>query len=148
EALRAEGIPCKTVTVTDDIFSASAERKHDRRGIAGDLPVFRTACPAAEAGYDLAEVARIAARANERTRSFGVAFSGCTLPGAEKPLFTVPPGRMAIGLGIHGEPGIDEVAIPSANELAEMLASRLLDESPVGLTPRGGRVVPILNGLG
>lgn len=149
ERLRAEGIACETVTVTDDIVSASAGEKHKRRGIAGDLTVFRIAAAAAEAGADLAEVTRLARLANERTRSFGVAFTGCTLPGAEQPLFTVPEGRMAIGLGIHGEPGIDETDIPTADGLAELLVERLLAEVPAGVDAvRGARVVPILNGLG
>ncbi len=133
ERLRAEGIACETVAVTDDIFSASPAEKHKRRGIAGDLTVFRIAAAAAEAGYDLAGVTRVARLANERTRSFGVAFTGCTLPGAEQPLFSVPEGRMAIGLGIHGEPGIDETDIPTADGLAELLVSRLLDEVPEGV---------------
>lgn len=148
ERLREEGIACETVTVTDDVASASVAEKHRRRGIAGDLAVFRVAAAAAEAGYDLENVTRVAALANERTRSFGVAFSGCTLPGAPAPLFSVPAGRMAIGLGIHGEPGIDETDIPTADGLAETLVSRLLDELPEGVTPAGARVVPILNGLG
>jgi dihydroxyacetone kinase len=90
----------------------------------------------------------IAERANHRTRSFGVAFTGCTLPGAGQPLFSVPEGRMAVGMGIHGEPGIGETAIPTADELAELLVAKLLAEVPDGITPRGARVVPILNGLG
>lgn len=148
ERLRAEGIACETVAVTDDIFSASPDEKRKRRGIAGDLTVFRVAAAAAEAGYDLAGVTRVARLANDRTRSFGVAFTGCTLPGAEQPLFSVPEGRMAIGLGIHGEPGIDETGIPTADGLAELLVSRLLDEVPDGVEISGARVVPILNGLG
>jgi len=148
ERLRAEGIACETVTVTDDIVSATPDEKHKRRGIAGDLTVFRIAGAAAAAGADLAEVTRLARLANERTRSFGVAFTGCTLPGAEKPLFTVPEGRMAIGLGIHGEPGIDETGIPTADGLAELLVARLLGEVPDGVQVAGARVVPILNGLG
>jgi dihydroxyacetone kinase len=145
ERLRTDGIPTETVTVTDDIFSAKPDEKHKRRGIAGDLTVFRAAAAAAAAGYDLSGVARVARLANERTRSIGVAFTGCTLPGADEPLFSVPEGRMAVGLGIHGEPGIDETDIPSADDLAAMLVSRLLDETPDGA---GSRVVPILNGLG
>jgi len=148
EKLRGEGIACETVTVTDDIMSASPAEKHRRRGIAGDLTVFRTAAAAAEAGYDLAAVTTAAAKANERTRSFGVAFTGCTLPGAPSPLFTVPEGRMAIGLGIHGEPGIDETDIPTADGLAELLVEKLLAEIPDGIDASGARVVPILNGLG
>ncbi|MDQ1218397.1 dihydroxyacetone kinase family protein [Microbacterium arborescens] len=145
ERLRAEGIACETVAVTDDIASASADETHRRRGIAGDLTVFRSAAGAASAGYDLAGVARVARLANDRTRSFGVAFSGCTLPGAPAPLFSVAEGRMAIGLGIHGEPGIDEAEVPTADGLAELLVSRLLAERPDGAD---GRVVPLLNGLG
>ncbi|MGC5172789.1 dihydroxyacetone kinase family protein [Microbacterium sp. DT81.1] len=149
DRLRAEGIACATVTVTDDISSASIEERHKRRGIAGDLTVFRIAAAAAEAGYDLGEVERVARLANDRTRSFGVAFTGCTLPGAEQPLFSVPEGRMAVGLGIHGEPGIDETDVPTADELAELLTGRLLAELPDGIDSADGqKLVPILNGLG
>jgi D-erythrulose 4-kinase len=90
----------------------------------------------------------VARLCNDRTRSFGVAFDGCTLPGKSEPLFTVPKGRMAVGLGIHGEPGIDETDVPTADELAELFVSRLLDEVPAGVEVSGARVVPILNGLG
>ncbi|QLD11438.1 dihydroxyacetone kinase family protein [Microbacterium oleivorans] len=145
ERLRAEGIACATVTVTDDVASAGPHEHERRRGIAGDLTVFRAAAAAASAGYDLAGVARIARHANDRTRSFGVAFTGCTLPGAPEPLFSVPPGRMAVGLGIHGEPGIEETDVPTADELADLLVRTLLAERPAGAD---GRVVPILNGLG
>ncbi|WP_278102638.1 dihydroxyacetone kinase family protein [Microbacterium proteolyticum] len=151
ERLRGEGIDAQTVTVTDDISSAPPAERHRRRGIAGDLTVFRAAAAAAERGDDLDGVARVAALANERTRSFGVAFTGCTLPGAQDPLFSVAEGRMAVGLGIHGEQGIDETAIPTADGLAEMLVAALLDpaEVPDGVASvSGARVVPVLNGLG
>ncbi|MDR6573345.1 dihydroxyacetone kinase [Curtobacterium sp. 320] len=147
-ALEASGISVRTVRVTDDVVSAPADRAHERRGIAGDLCVFKVAGAAAERGDDLDAVTTIAERANDRTRSFGVAFSGCSLPGAEEPLFTVPEGRMAIGMGIHGERGIDETDVPSADGLAALLVDRLLDELPAGVTAAGSRVVPILNGLG
>lgn len=148
ERLRAEGIACETVAVTDDIMSAPVSERHKRRGIAGDLTVFRTAAAAAEAGYDLAAVKAVAQKANDRTRSFGVAFTGCTLPGAPEPLFTVPEGRMAVGLGIHGEPGVAETDVPTADGLARMLVDKLLVEVPDGVEVRGARVVPVLNGLG
>lgn len=148
DRLRAEGHDVRTVTVTDDVWSAGPDERERRRGIAGDLVVFKIAGAAAEKGADLDEVERLAILANERTRSFGVAFTGCTLPGADEPLFTVPEGRMAVGLGIHGEPGIDEVDIPTADELAAMFVEKLLTEIPDGVEARGARVVPLLNGLG
>lgn len=149
ERLRSEGIPCELLAVTDDISSASVSEIEKRRGVAGDLTVFKVACAAAEAGYDLADVLRISRHANDRTRSFGVAFSGCTLPGATHPLFEVKKGRMALGLGIHGEPGIHESEVPTADELAEIFVERLLAELPQGIaTAEGQRVAVILNGLG
>ncbi|MDQ1572000.1 MAG: D-erythrulose 4-kinase, partial [Actinomycetota bacterium] len=147
--LIAEGIPCRTVTVTDDIFSASEAEHEKRRGIAGDFTVFRAAAWAAERGRTLDEVWALASSANDRTRSFGVAFSGCTLPGFDEPLFTVPAGRMAVGMGIHGEPGIEERDIPSAHDLAQLFVSRLIEERPASIADnRGARVAVILNGLG
>ncbi|WP_448329933.1 dihydroxyacetone kinase family protein [Streptomyces sp. DSM 41534] len=149
ERLTAEGVPCATLAVTDDVSSAAAGESEKRRGVAGDLAVFKTAAAAAEAGLPLAEVVRLARLANARTRSFGIAFSGCTLPGADAPLFTVPAGRMAVGLGIHGEPGLAERPVPSADEAAELLVSTLLHELPEGVeSPRGQRAGVILNGLG
>src|SRR5690625_3819958 len=145
ERLNAEGIECKTVVVTDDIASAPQEEATKRRGIAGDLFVFKVAAAAAEAGKTLDEVVAIATEANSRTKSLGVAFSGCTLPGSDQPLFTIPEGRMAVGMGIHGEPGISEQTIPTADELAQLLVQRLLAEKP---TDTDSRAVVLLNGLG
>ncbi|MBT2537400.1 dihydroxyacetone kinase family protein [Arthrobacter sp. ISL-69] len=152
DRLRKEGINCRSIAVTDDVSSAPLAERTKRRGIAGDLTVFKVAAAAAEAGYPMDDVAAVAERANDRTRSFGVAFTGCTLPGADHPLFSVPEGRMAVGMGIHGEPGIGETDIPTADELAELLVAKLLTEIPDGITlakgSAGARVVPILNGLG
>jgi dihydroxyacetone kinase len=146
ERLNGEGIRTLMVAVTDDISSASAAETGKRRGIAGDLAVFKTAGACADAGASLDEVFRAATHANSRTRSFGIAFSGCTLPGAGAPLFTVPEGRMAVGMGIHGEPGIGEQDIPTADGAAELMVRALLAEAPEDVT--GSSVGLILNGLG
>ncbi len=144
ERLRAEGIDVRIVPVTDDVASAPMAEAAKRRGIAGDLVVFKIAGAAAEAGMNLDEVERVTRLANDRTVSFGVAFKGCTLPGAAGPLFTVPRGQMALGLGIHGEPGIKDEAILPAKDLAKLLTEKLLAERPAGTT----KVGVILNGLG
>ncbi|MEV4102457.1 dihydroxyacetone kinase family protein [Nonomuraea sp. NPDC049649] len=145
ERLCQEGIDTRTVFVTDDIASAPPSEAHTRRGIAGDFVVFKVAGAAAEEGYDLDEVERVARHANDRTRTLGVAFDGCTLPGGTEPLFTVPAGRMGVGLGIHGEPGVGEEALPRAADLARQLVEGVLAEKPAG---SGNRVTAILNGLG
>jgi dihydroxyacetone kinase len=145
ERLRAEGIDTVILAVTDDIASATADHIDDRRGVAGDVVVFKVIGAAAEAGYGLRDVERVGRLANERTRSFGVAFAGCTLPGARQPLFSVPAGSMGVGLGIHGEPGISEESVMPADGLARLMVERILDEAPAGAS---GRVAAILNGLG
>ncbi|WP_320783051.1 dihydroxyacetone kinase family protein, partial [Streptomyces sp. CRN 30] len=150
EQLRAEGIDARVLAVTDDIASGPADRPELRRGIAGDLPVLKILCAAAESGRPLDEVLRTGEKANAATRTLGVAFDGCTLPGADKPLFTVPAGRMGVGLGIHGEPGIGEGALPTADEVAELLVGDLLAERKAASAAAGGsdRVAVLLNGLG
>ena len=144
EQLRAEEFDVRTVLVTDDIASAPPTEAAKRRGIAGDFVVFKIAGAAAEAGYDLDGVERVALRANEHTRTLGVAFDGCTMPGQDGPLFAVPAGAMGVGLGIHGEAGVGEEPMPSAAELAKRLVDGVLAERPAGVE----RVAAILNGLG
>ncbi len=147
--LNKNGVPTKTLAVTDDIASAGTDEIDKRRGIAGDLAVFKAAAAAAEAGLSLDEVHSVASRANDRTRSFGVAFSGCTLPGADEPT-------------IHGDPGADgrrtwhprraryrRGGRAHRGRVGGMLVSRLLDDLPSDLpSARGARVGLILNGLG
>ena len=145
DRVRDEGIDVRIVTVTDDVASAPQTESDKRRGIAGDLAVFKVAGAAAEEGMSLDEVERVAQRANDRTRTMGVAFSGCTLPGADHPLFTVPDGKMSVGLGIHGEPGIAVVDLPTADEIAQLLVDKVLVETP---KDDGRRIAVLLNGLG
>lgn len=145
ERLRAEGIDTCVLPVTDDVASAPVADRARRRGVAGDLAVFKITGAAAEAGLDLGTVMEVANRANAATVSFGVAFAGCTLPGKSEPLFHVEPGQMALGLGIHGEPGISQHDLMPAADLAALLLQPLLAERP---EEHSGRVAVILNGLG
>ena len=141
DRLIAEGIDTRIVYVTDDVASAAPEEQGKRRGIAGTFTVYKIAGAAAEAGVDLDEVERVMTAANAATYSFGVAFHGCTLPGAEEPLFQVERGQMDFGLGIHGEPGISSVAWMTAAGLASTLVEKVLAERPAGSRAcrRGGQ---------
>ncbi|MBJ7336259.1 D-erythrulose 4-kinase [Mycolicibacterium sp.] len=143
--LRSEGIDAHYFAVTDDIASAQKGEEAKRRGIAGDFTVFKCASAAAEAGLDMAGVLRVAAASNAATRTLGVAFDGCTLPGAEEPLFTVPEKQMGVGLGIHGEPGVRDEPMPSAADLALTLVDGVLADRPA---VDSKRIAVILNGLG
>ncbi|WP_394214940.1 dihydroxyacetone kinase family protein [Brachybacterium vulturis] len=149
EKLRAEGIDVRIVKVSDDIVSNTPENHRDRRGIAGDLPVFKIAGAAIEAGADLDTAERIAWKANDSTRSFGVAFDGPTLPGAPETLFHVEDGQMGVGLGIHGEPGVRDEPLGTADEIATILVEGVLAEQPER-TEGGyrGRAAVLVNGLG
>ena len=145
ERLINEGIDTRVVWVTDDVASASREEQEKRRGIAGTFTVYKMAAAAAENGANLDEVERVMRAANAATYSFGVAFHGCTLPGADKPLFTVDEGHMDFGLGIHGEPGITSAPWMSAKDLAAKLVETVLTERPDGAS---GRAAILVNGLG
>lgn len=141
--LRADGFDVRTVTVTDDIASSAESAK--RRGTAGCLTTLKVAGAAADAGLSLDEVERLTRHANDRSRTLGVALSGCTLPGAREPGFTVPTGMAAIGLGIHGEPGIDELPLTDASQLARVMVQHCVADQPAGAGPQ---VVAVVNSLG
>jgi dihydroxyacetone kinase len=145
ERLAAEGIAVENVLVTDDVASAPPSEASKRRGIAGDFTVFKIMGAAAEAGADLAGVARLGRKANSLTRTIGSAFAGCTFPGADTPLFSLGEGQMGLGLGIHGEPGLFDTDLPPAADLGRELVTRVLAETPGGA---GQRIAVILNGLG
>lgn len=145
EMLKAEGIDARVAVVTDDIASAPSKERAKRRGICGWVTVFKVTGAACEDGLSLDEVVRVFDNVNYRTRTLGVAFEGCTLPGTDGPLFTVPTGKMGVGLGVHGEPGIYEADLGSAREVAELLVGRLMEDRPEN---PGNRVIALLNGLG
>jgi dihydroxyacetone kinase len=145
ERCRAEGIDVRMTLVTDDVASAPPDQIEDRRGIAGSLYVIKTAGASAARGDSADAVEAIARHANDMTRSFGIAFGGCTIPGQPGPLFTVAPRQMEVGLGIHGEPGIRTADLLPACDLAKLLVDALLRDAPRGA---GSRALVLLNGLG
>lgn len=122
------GISYQTVIVSDDVASAPPEQREKRRGIAGLVLVYKIAGACAEAGCDLQEVARVAQKAADSVRTFGVSLSACTIPTVGKPNFSIPEGMMEVGMGIHGEPGIETCPILTADETASMLMERILQD--------------------
>ncbi|CAN5902983.1 hypothetical protein BH24DEI2_BH24DEI2_08690 [soil metagenome] len=124
--LEDDGVEVETVLVTDDVASGGPHERHERRGVAGGFYVYKCVGASAARGDDLKSVKRIGDRANDRVRSYGVAFAGCTLPGKSEPLFTVAPGKMELGLGIHGEPGVEIGDLRPARDIADLMVTRIL----------------------
>jgi dihydroxyacetone kinase len=145
QRLQGEGVDARTVFVTDDVLSAPPEEAEKRRGIAGGFYVFKTGGASAARGDDIDTVEALMRRANARVRTVGVAFDGCTIPGQKEPLFTVVPGNMEVGLGIHGEPGVLSTERLPASEVAKLLVDAILADAPKDV---GSQAAVLVNGLG
>ncbi len=145
EMLAEEGIETRTVLGTDDIASAEPAEKEKRRGVAGIIYAYKIAGAAADAGMDLNQVARIAQKAVDSTRTIGVALTSCQLPGADAPTFEIADDEIEMGMGIHGERGIWRGKMRTASELVAEMIERLSSELPLSA---GQRVSVLVNGLG
>src|SRR5687767_6920575 len=110
-----EGIGVESVLVDDDVAVQDSLYTAGRRGVGATVLLEKIAGAAAERGDDLASVAGVARRVNERARSFGVALSSCTPPAAGAPIFDLPDGQVELGIGIHGEPGRRREALGTAH---------------------------------
>lgn len=141
----AEGIEVREVRVSDDVASAPNDEAARRRGIAGDVIVFKCAGAAAEEGRALEHVKRVAAHANASTRSIGVALSACEVPGSGRPTFELGDDEMEIGMGVHGEPGISRGPLRTADEVAQALVDGIVADAG---GPARGDVALLVNGLG
>lgn len=139
------GIQVGMVLVTDDVASAPKEESGKRRGIAGEFFVTKVAGASAARGCSLDEVVRLSKKANDRTRTMGVGLTPCSLPQTGKPSFELEDDEMEIGLGHHGEPGIEKGPLQMADQVADRLVRDILADMP--LEP-GARVAVLVNGLG
>ena len=139
------GLVVKTVVANDDVASAPKEDIAKRRGVAGEILMWKVAGAAAASGYDLDAVIAVARRAIDSTRSIGVGLSACTIPAAGKPNFSIADGEMEVGIGHHGEPGIEVAKTTTAREMADMMLDKVLSDVPFGA---GDRLAVLVSGLG
>lgn len=133
-----------TVIVKDDVAVEDSTYSTGRRGIAGTVFVHKIAGAMAEKGASLEEVERAANKAIANIRSMGMAMSACTLPAVGKPGFVLSENEMEVGMGIHGEPGIERTSIKSAKETAEILLEKILKDYDYS----NSEVALLVNGLG
>jgi dihydroxyacetone kinase-like protein len=140
-----EGIRVETVVGTDDVASMPKGSESQRRGVAGIFYLYKLAAAMAETGASLDEVKRMAEKANNNVRTMGVALTPCILPAVGHPTFEIEEDEMEIGMGIHGEPGIQKGKIESADDVVEILVTSILDDLPM---EKGTEVSVLVNGLG
>lgn len=145
ELLNEDGIRTAHVRVWDDVASAPRERIEDRRGIAGDVFVIKTAGGACDAGLSLEEVLRVTEKARDNTRTIGVATAPGQIPGLDKPTFELGEGEIEYGMGLHGEPGIERTTMKCADELAETLYQNIMKDAQLKAEDE---VCVLINGLG
>lgn len=140
-----DGIAVEKVVVADDVAVENSTWTTGRRGIAGTVFVHKIAGAAAEAGADLADVKRVAEKVIANVRSMGMALDACTVPAVGKPSFELKEDEIEIGIGIHGEPGVNREPISPANNIADKLLEKILAE---GIYHSGDEVAVMVNGMG
>lgn len=145
ETVEFDDVQTRTVRVRDDVASSPKETAEKRRGVAGMVFAFKIAGAAAERMMTLDEVAAMAQKALDNTRSMGVALSPCIVPSVGKPTFSIGEDEIEIGMGIHGEPGIEVARLMPADAVADTLLDKLLADLPL---TAGDEVSVMVNGLG
>ena len=140
-----DGIEVATVVANDDVCSAPASEREKRRGVAGEIFMWKVGGAKAATGAGLEEVRAAAQKAIDRCRSIGVGLGPCTLPAVGHPNFRIEPGTMEVGIGHHGEPGVRVEPLKTAEEVARDMVKIVLDDH--GL-PEGTEVAVLVSGLG
>lgn len=139
------GIEVATVVANDDVASASYEERERRRGVAGEILMWKVGGALAASGASLDEVIRGAQKAIDATRSVGVGLGPCTIPANGQPNFKIEPGTMEFGIGHHGEPGIRIEPLGSAYDMACEMTDLVSRDFPL---VSGDEVVVLISGLG
>lgn len=139
------GITVKTVVANDDCASAPKNESEKRRGVAGEVLMWKVGGAKASMGASLDEVIAAAQKAINNTRSVGIGTYPCTIPAVGHPNFEIKEGTMEVGIGHHGEPGIKVEPLKTADEIAEEMLDIILPDLPFG---KGDEVVILLSGLG
>ncbi|MBK8023896.1 MAG: dihydroxyacetone kinase subunit DhaK [Chloroflexi bacterium] len=140
-----EGIRVETVVANDDVPSAPLAERGKRRGVAGEVLMWKIGGAKAALGGSLDEVIGAAQKAIDNTRSIGIGLTPCTIPAVGKPNFAIEEGKMELGIGHHGEPGIQVTDLKSADEIARMMVDIVLPDLPFA---SGDEVVALISGLG
>jgi len=140
-----EGLEVTTVVINDDVAVENSTWTAGRRGVAGAIVAFKLAGAAADRGDDLANVTRIANKANENMATMGLALTACTVPTVGKPSFELAEDEMELGIGVHGEPGVKRVPMMKADDIVDALLEKVVEDLKL---ESGENVLLYINGLG
>lgn len=142
---KTKGINVKTVVANDDVPSAPKNERDKRRGVAGEVLMWKVGGAKAAMGGTLDEVIASAQKAIDNTRSVGIGLTSCTIPAVGKPNFNIDEGMMEVGIGHHGEPGIKIEKLKSAKEMAKEMIDIILPDYPF---EAGDEMAVLVSGLG
>ncbi|MCP1102656.1 dihydroxyacetone kinase-like protein [Aequitasia blattaphilus] len=142
---KREGITVKTVVANDDVASAPKDQLEKRRGVAGEIFMWKAGGAKAALGGTLDEVIGAAQKAIDNTRSVGIGLTPCTLPAVGHPNFQIKEGTMEVGIGHHGEPGIEVCELETAKEMAKRMVDLVAADKPF---EKGDEVAVLVSGLG
>jgi dihydroxyacetone kinase-like protein len=145
EMLEMEDIASTTVRVADDLASAPPQERAKRRGVAGLVYAYKLAGAKAESMAALDQVTAVARKAVDACRTIGVALTPCTVPSVGRPTFQIGEGEMEIGMGIHGEPGVQRGPLRPADAITDEMVSRLFTDMPI---KSGDNISVLINSLG
>lgn len=145
ELAEDDDITVKTVVANDDVASAPKDQPEKRRGVAGEVLMWKIGGAKAALGGTLDEVIAAAQKAIDNTRSVGVGLTPCTIPAVGHPNFDIKPGTMEVGIGHHGEPGVSITELKTADEIAQMMVDIVVPDLPF---VEGDEVAVIVSGLG
>ncbi|MFN3979310.1 MAG: dihydroxyacetone kinase subunit DhaK [Caldilinea sp.] len=145
EMCHIEGIDVGSVLIHDDVAVQDSLYTAGRRGVGVTVFAEKICGAAAEAGLSLSEVAAIGRKVSEHGRSMGMALSSCIVPAVGRPIFELQEDEMEIGIGIHGEPGRERMALRTANEITDILATTIFDDLPFR---RNSNIIAMINGMG
>jgi dihydroxyacetone kinase-like protein len=145
ELAEAEGIQTDYVVTNDDVAVEDSTFTSGRRGIAGTLLVHKICGAAADDGKDLAGIKALAEKVNGNVRSMGMALTSCTPPESGEPIFQIADDEMEVGVGIHGEPGIERKKIEPADSIVDQMLDKILGDS---VDFSGSEVAVMINGMG
>lgn len=145
ELAEDDGIKVGKVVANDDVPSASLADAKKRRGVAGEILMWKIGSAKAAMGAKLDEVLSVAQKAVNNTRSMGVGLSPCAIPEVGHPNFSIEPGKMEVGIGHHGEPGTEVTDIETAAQIAGRMCNVILTDLPF---KGNDEVLVLVSGLG